>query len=140
MKIREIILSYGENVDTPLIRKALDALPVFRALLSTNAKEHFLALYLDGNHKPINYSIVTIGLVNSSQVHPREVFRPAIACGATALIVAHNHPSGSMVPSEQDKAVTVKLKQAADIIGIKLLDHIIFDDVNSYSMQEMGDL
>ena len=87
--------------------------------------EHFVCVTLNGCHKIIGVYVVSQGLVNRTLVHPREVFRPAIADNATAVIIAHNHPSGNITPGPEDKDVTMRMKQAGDIIGIKVLDHII---------------
>jgi len=88
-------------------------------------KECFVSITLDGGHKIIGVYVVSQGLVNRTLVHPREVFRPAIADNATAVIIAHNHPSGNLTPSVEDRDVTRRMKQAGDILGIKVLDHII---------------
>lgn len=88
-------------------------------------KEHFWAIGLN-NRNIIQYiELVSLGIVNRTLVHPREVFRMAIIKGVTSLIVSHNHPGGETHPSEDDLAVTRKLKDAGQIVGIKLLDHII---------------
>ena len=98
--------------------------------------EHFLALSLNGAHELITLRIVTIGLVNRTIVHPREVYADAIVDRATALVVCHNHPSGNLEPSEEDCSVTAQLKDAGEILGIKLLDHIIFSAGGYYSFLE----
>lgn len=105
-----------------------DALvPILDALENIKFKdvECFVCVTLNGSHKVIGSYVVSQGLVNRTLVHPREVFRPAIADNATAVIIAHNHPSGNLEPSLEDKDVTMRMKQAGDIIGIKVLDHII---------------
>jgi len=88
-------------------------------------KECFVCITLNGSHKIIGVYVASQGLVNRTLVHPREVFRPAIADNAVAIIIAHNHPSGSLEPSIEDRDVTKRMKQAGDILGIKVLDHII---------------
>jgi DNA repair protein RadC len=98
--------------------------------------EHFLALSLNGAHELIALRIVSIGLVNRTIVHPREVYADAIVDRATALVVCHNHPSGNLDPSEEDSAVTGQLKEAGEILGIKLLDHVIFSANGYYSFLE----
>ena len=87
--------------------------------------ECFVCVTLNSSHKVINSYVVSQGLVNRAIVHPREAFRPAIIDNATAVIIAHNHPSGNLTPSPEDKDVTRRMKQAGDIIGIKVLDHLI---------------
>ncbi len=80
--------------------------------------------------------VVTIGLVNKSQVHPREVFADLITERAAALIIAHNHPSGDLTPSRQDKDVTCQIRDAGTLLGIPLMDHIIFHTKGYYSFAE----
>ncbi len=88
-------------------------------------KEHFLALYLDARNVIINREIVSVGSLNANIVHPREVFRPAIAQGAAAVILVHNHPSGDVSPSNEDLKLTSRLAEAGRLLGIEVLDHVI---------------
>lgn len=88
-------------------------------------KEHFAAFYLDTQNKLIERQIISIGTLNASLVHPREVFEPAIALHAASVIVCHNHPSGDADPSSDDLAITKRLAEAGKILGIGLTDHII---------------
>lgn len=92
---------------------------------STARQEHFIVCYLDGAHNIIENRVITVGTLNQSLVHPREVFSPAIEKRAASIIIAHNHPSGILKPSEEDLSVTQRLKEAGKILGIELLDHII---------------
>jgi DNA repair protein RadC len=117
------------------IRGATDVLPLVRHL-ADRKQETFIAVSLNGAHEVIASRIITIGLLNSTQVHPREVFSDAIRDRACAIIVAHNHPSGNVTPSEEDKAVTLQLKKAGELLGIRLLDHIIFSPQRYHSFQE----
>jgi DNA repair protein RadC len=138
-KLREVVVSFKKTNKTySSIRRASDVAAVVRKCLITNAKENFIALYLDGAHAVIAYSVVSVGLQNATQVHPREVFQAAILCGARALVVAHNHPSGCLEPSNADKEVTKNLKSAGDLLGIKLLDHVIVTETSEYSFMESG--
>ncbi len=88
----------------------------------------------------MNIRVITIGLVNKTQIHPREVFADALADRASAIIVAHNHPSGSLQPSPEDIRITGQLKEAGTILGVPLLDHIIFSSRGYYSLGEHNDL
>jgi DNA repair protein RadC len=88
--------------------------------------ERFVCFVLNANNKVISANIVTEGILNSSLAHPREVFRPAIVCGAAAIIIAHNHPSGNPEPSQEDVMITKQLVEAGKILGIPVHDHIIF--------------
>jgi DNA repair protein RadC len=102
------------------------------------AQERFLCLSLNGAHELIAVRVVTIGLVNRTIVHPREVFADPIKDRASAVIVAHNHPSGLLQPSGEDTEITVRLKAAADILGIHFLDHIIFSETAWFSYRQSG--
>lgn len=88
-------------------------------------QEHFVCLSLDGANRLINRRIVTVGILNASLVHPREVFADVITDRAAGIIVAHNHPSGTIEPSPEDIQTTKRLKQAAELLGIGFYDHII---------------
>jgi len=88
-------------------------------------REMFIVIGLDTDNKPCYREINSMGTLNSSLIHPREVFKKAIIMSCNSIIIAHNHPSGNIEPSEEDIQITNKLKQAGEIIGIKLLDHII---------------
>jgi DNA repair protein RadC len=95
---------------------------------STARQEHFIVCYLDGSNCILENRVITIGTLNQSLVHPREVFAPAIEKRAASIIIAHNHPSSILKPSEEDIQVTKKLKDASKILGIELLDHIILTE------------
>ena len=88
-------------------------------------KEHLRGIYLNSHHKIIHDEVISIGTVNSNLIHPREVFKPAIQYGAAAIILAHNHPSGILEPSQADIDITKQLIAVGKIVGINLLDHII---------------
>jgi DNA repair protein RadC len=104
------------------------------------AQERFLCLSLNGAHELIAVRVVTIGLVNRTIVHPREVFADPLKDRASAVIVAHNHPSGLLQPSGEDTEITMRLKAAADILGIRFLDHIIFSETAWFSYRQSGRL
>ena len=103
-------------------------------------KEVFVGFYLDSQSKVISREIISIGILNSVIVHPREIFRTAIIRNANAIIVAHNHPSGNLEPSSEDIEITKKLRQSGDIIGIKLFDHVIVSNEGYYSFSDRGKL
>ena len=131
---RRRIASEGRKVRAPE-----DILEVVGHLLDRK-QETFVCISLNGAHEVIASRIVTIGLVNACQVHPREVFAEPITDRASAIIVAHNHPSGDLTPSEQDRLVTRRLKDAADLLGIRFLDHIIFSKRGVFSFHESGQI
>jgi DNA repair protein RadC len=99
-------------------------------------QERFLCLSLNGAHEVLALRIVSIGLVNRTIVHPREVFADPIIDRAAAVIVAHNHPSGQLKPSPEDDEITARLMAAADLLGLHFLDHLIFTDTAWYSYRQ----
>jgi DNA repair protein RadC len=103
-------------------------------------QEHFLSITLDGANNVLNTRVVFIGTLNRSIVHPREVFAPAFTDRAAAIIIAHNHPSGNTEPSFEDIAMTQKLVEAGNILGIEILDHIILTKKSYYSFKTNGKL
>jgi len=103
-------------------------------------QEHFICITLNGAHEVVRTEIVSIGLVNRTIVHPREVFSGPIKDRATAVIVAHNHPSGNLMPSPEDISITKRLREAGKILGIDVLDHVIFSEQGFYSFLEKGKL
>lgn len=99
-------------------------------------KEHFVMLSLDARNNLIKESDISIGTLNASVVHPREVFKEAIQCSAASIIIAHNHPSGDVNPSDEDIAMTKRLKEAGKILGIEILDHVIVARNDHYSLMK----
>jgi len=96
--------------------------------LQKEAKEHFIVLHLDGKNRISCFDRVSVGSLNQSIVHPREVFKTACIVSAAALILIHNHPTGDSAPSPEDLSITRRIKEAGDLLGIKLLDHIIIGE------------
>ena len=141
VQIREFVVSYrgARRSVSARIRGAADAVRFFRSLIAGQAREHFVALFLDARRQPIAYSVVSVGTATASLVHPREVFQPAIACGAGSLLIAHNHPSGDATPSAEDRQVTERLGEVGRLIGIELLDHIpVIGQAGYISFSESG--
>lgn len=101
-------------------------------------QEHFVVITVNGAHKIINTHTITKGILNKTMIHPREVFRVAITDNASAIILIHNHPSGQLEPSEEDRAITRRLKDAGELIGIPVLDHMIIAGSGYYSFVEGG--
>jgi len=143
--IKEVFLTVR---DKPVIPVKLEAFKskvctseaVFRAFDSLNERdvEQFIALHLDAGNRVRSIHVVSTGTINASLVHSREVFRAAIINGAARLIVLHNHPSGSPEPSKEDVSITERLVKAGEIIGIKVLDHIIVTGTRYYSFADQG--
>lgn len=105
---------------------------------SGKRQEHFFVITLDGAHQVIKKRVVTIGITNRTIVHPREVFWNAIKDNAVAIIVAHNHPSGNLEPSPDDIEITNRLKEAGEILGIHVMDHVVFSKSGYVSFAEKG--
>lgn len=99
-------------------------------------KEHFVVFYLDVKNQIIKKEIISIGILNTSLVHPREVFEPAIKHLAGQIIISHNHPSGDPTPSEEDVELTKRLIKAGEILGIEIIDHVIVSSPKFYSFKE----
>ena len=128
------ILYSGRKISTPY-----DAVEIAKTFLDGADREQLIMCTLDTKNQPTSISIVSIGSLNSSIVHPREVFKTAIMANASAIIIFHNHPSGDTSPSNEDIETTKRLNECAGILGIKLLDHIIIGDDDSYcSLKERG--
>ena len=123
--------------ETVKICCAQDILPLL-ADIATKQQEYFVCLSLNGANELIEKRVVTIGLLNQSQVHPREVFADVIADRAAAVILAHNHPSGDPQPSDADKQLHERLTAAAEILGLRILDHIIISRKGYFSFQEQN--
>ena len=116
--------------DTPLfgnelIQTANDAIFLMQKELRNCDRETFCVLHLNAKGKPLSMSVVSVGSLNSTLVHPREVFKASILSNAAAVIFMHNHPSGDLTPSEDDKRTTKQLEKAGKILGIRVVDHII---------------
>lgn len=124
---------------TTKISRPDDLLPVLHKY-TKRKQEEFVVVTLDGAHQIIRVHSVTKGLVNRTVVHPREVYRMAIKDNAANVILAHNHPSGNCDPSVDDDRVTEQLKSAGEVVGIKVLDHLIISKKGYYSYLEMGKL
>jgi DNA repair protein RadC len=99
-------------------------------------KEHFIALYLNARHQLVHKETISIGTVNLSVVHPRELFEPAIRCCAVEIVLVHNHPSGNPEPSDADSALTRKMMEVGQLMGIHIVDHVIVTKNSFFSFQE----
>ncbi|NMC63567.1 MAG: DNA repair protein RadC [SAR324 cluster bacterium] len=117
------------------IKEPKDALPLFQHFLERK-QETFVCVSLSGANEVIACRVVTVGLANSCQVHPREVLADPLVDRACSILVAHNHPSGDLIPSEEDRRITERLREAAKVVGINFLDHIIFSKRGYYSFLE----
>ena len=119
------------------ISRPEDALPLLQGIPGKK-QEHFICITLNGAGEVLGNRIITVGLLNHSLVHPREVFADAITDRAASIICVHNHPSGTLEPSPQDLEVTRQLTEAGAILGIRLMDHLIVTKNGHLSMKERG--
>ena len=119
------------------ISKPSDVLPMIN-YWSNLPQEHFLVLSLNGAHEVIKLRVVSKGILNKTIVHPREVFADPISDRAAAIICAHNHPSGNLTPSQDDINLTKRLIESGELLGIPLLDHVVFSSGGYISMLEEG--
>jgi DNA repair protein RadC len=138
VRIREAVVRYRgpHRRMAGAIRSPGDVARFVRGVVGGDAREHFVSILLDARHQPIAYQVVSIGTATASLVHPREVFQPAVGLGACALIVAHNHPSGNVTPSAEDRDVTRRLAEAGRLLGIRLLDSVVVAGLGYVSLQE----
>ncbi|GGG02558.1 UPF0758 protein YsxA [Paenibacillus albidus] len=120
------------------IRSPQDAAEILTEQLRYLQKEHFVCLFLNTKNHVLAQETLSMGSLNASIVHPREVFRAAIKCSSASIICAHNHPSGDPTPSPEDIALTKRLQQAGEIVGIDVLDHLIIGDSSFVSLKEKG--
>jgi DNA repair protein RadC len=118
------------------IRDSSTAVQLFRPCFDGLDREHFLVCGLDAKHRVIGINLVSIGSLSLSIVHPREVFKPLIVMNAAAWLACHNHPSGDATPSQEDRLLTKRLREAGDLLGITLLDHLILGEARHFSFAD----
>jgi len=139
--VREVALKYRKPRRTASIDAILSAdqaAEFMRRILPDNVREHFLALFLDGRNQVVSYFIAATGTANSCPVGAREVFQAAVIAGAISLVVGHNHPSGQTVASPEDKDTTRRLREAGELLGIPVLDHLIIGAEQFFSFRQSG--
>jgi DNA repair protein RadC len=129
---------YADSGKKPVIKTPDDVVGLVRGRLKGKKKEHFLAILLDTRGQLIKVSEISVGSLDSSIVHPREVFKEAISASAASVIFVHNHPSGDPEASEDDIGLTKRLAEAGEIMGIDVLDHIIIGDKEHLSLKRRG--
>ena len=132
--IYKVMLVRESNI--PIAKKSIqspeDAAKIMMDYLKGTDREHFVGMYLNAANNLITIHTISIGILNSSLVHPREVFKMACMVNAAAIVVAHNHPSGNIEPSAEDLSITRQLVEAGKILGIPLHDHIIVTEENGF--------
>ena len=132
--VRESSILY----DIRRIQAPKDAVELGKRFLEESDREQLLVCCLDAKNQPTAINVVSVGNLNNSLVHPREVFKPAILSNSASIILFHNHPTGDPTPSKEDTNITERLKECGNILGIKLIDHIIIGDNSYYSLKEKG--
>lgn len=130
--------SLRESLETQSFTSPRDSMPFLKAQLGHKPYEVFAVLWLDNRHRTLGFQILFTGTVDSASVHPREVVRAAIACNAAACICAHNHPFGVADPSAADRNITRQLRDALQLVGVRLLDHIVVGAGEPTSMASRG--
>jgi len=139
-QIRTNLVIEGQNEYRPLkLDNPADVYSAFRKLASSD-KERFYSILLDAKNKVIGVDMVSQGSLNSSQVHPREVYKSALLSSAASVIFVHSHPSGDPEPSLSDREITKQLKEAGDLLGIEVLDHVIIGRDEYYSFADKGEI
>ncbi|MGN9168422.1 DNA repair protein RadC [Paenibacillus jamilae] len=136
LKLSQIISAPAPSIKT--IRSPMDVYKLLEPEFRHLKQEQFICLFLNTKNGVIGKEVVSIGSLNASIVHPREVFRPAIKRSSASIICAHNHPSGNPDPSPEDTAITQRLVESGNIIGITVLDHIVVGDYSFVSFKERG--
>ena len=129
---------YTGAEDKPVVKTPEDVVNLVGSRLKGKKKEYFLAILLDMRNQLIKIAEISVGSLEASIVHPREVFKEAISASAASVIFAHNHPSGVPEASEDDINLTKRLARAGEIVGIEVLDHIIIGDKNFLSLKREG--
>ncbi len=131
-RVRELVVSYRPfRVTMPVegtLSSPRDAARLAATILADADVERVLALHLNTKHRLIGVHVVSVGTLDASLVHPREVFKAACLSNAAALVIAHNHPSGDPTPSGEDRALSDRLRQAGELLGVALLDFVIVTD------------
>lgn len=128
-------LKRGDRINT-----ARDVYHHFRQRIRCMQQEYFMVLLLNGRNRVISESQISQGTLTASLVHPREVFRPAVRSAAAAIVLVHNHPSGDAAPSAEDLSVTRRLVEAGEVVGIRVVDHVVVAEHGFYSFQENGQM
>ena len=123
---------------TRQILSPIDAYEMIKEQLEGLDREQFIIACLNTKNEPTNITVVSVGSLNKAIVHPREVFKTAILSNAASIMAFHNHPSGETTPSQQDIQLTNRLYEAGELLGIKLLDHLIIGDGTFTSLKEKG--
>ena len=133
--VRERRPAYGP---APALRTSREVYEAFKSHFEDRPHEEFLVVPLDAKHRVLGFSVVSVGSLTATIVHPAMVYRVAILANAASVICMHGHPSGEPSPSQEDVEITRRLREAGDILGVRLLDHIVFGDEQYFSFVDSG--
>ncbi|HET7616921.1 MAG TPA: DNA repair protein RadC [Vicinamibacterales bacterium] len=135
---RRTLLRRGE--ERPRILAPRDVADLLMPQFGARAVEQFGVVLLDTKHRVLRTTVISVGTLDASLVHPREVFREATSGGAAAIVLFHNHPSGDPAPSQDDVQLTLRLVRAGELMGIHVLDHVILAETRFCSLRDLGKL
>ena len=127
-----------DREERPVIRTPRDVADLLMQDMRYLDREHFKAVFLNVKNQVLDVVTVSVGTLNSSLVHPRELFKDAIKASSSGVILVHNHPSGDPTPSDNDKELTIRLCEAGKVLGISVLDHVVIGDSRYVSFRETG--
>jgi len=114
------------------MRQSRDVAEFMAPIAAGLDREYFWCLALDGKNRAASLHVISVGSLTAALVHPREVFKPAILCNAAAVVLVHNHPSGDPTPSPEDRAITERLVQVGELVGIRVLDHLVLGEAGAF--------
>jgi DNA repair protein RadC len=138
LNTRVVLVRAADVTDAPRIRGSQDVYKHFRALSQLD-RECFAVILLDTKNRATGFQVVSVGCLQGTPVHPREVFKSAMLANAASIIAIHNHPSGDPTPSAEDRAVTERLRACGELLGIPLTDHVIVASDGYWSLVETND-
>ena len=136
--VKESSVLYEAGTGKRQVNSPTEVVSTVSDFIGSSDRECFVVLCLNTKNEPTNLSVVAIGALNKAIIHPREVFKTAILSNAASIICAHNHPSGDSTPSQADIDLTHRLYEAGELIGIKVLDHLVIGDGEFTSLKEKG--
>ena len=146
MRVREPRVEYRARPDVPAfdsrtsLKTPREAVAFLAPMLDHEPCEVFVVIFLNTKHQLLSFHEVSRGTLDSTLVHPREVFKAALLTNAAVIVLAHNHPSGDPSPSPDDEVLTLRLKAAGEVLGVDVVDHVIVADGRHYSFKEGGRL
>lgn len=124
--LREVVAQYRRPIEAlKILTGQEEAANYLRLIVDNNPREHFMVLHLDTKNQVVSYTVTAIGTLDTCIVHPREIFQSAMLAGASSIIIGHNHPSGILDPSPEDRVITARLKEVGEILGIRVIDSLI---------------